>query len=64
MKDIRGRVGFYHIYNLVDRSEYLELEKDTRLSLKKHGTTEDSSSVADEQVLEIEKLNGKIQDMH
>ena len=48
MKDIRGRVGFYHIYNLVDRSEYLELEKDTRMSMKKHGTTEYSSSVVDE----------------
>ena len=27
MKAIRSRVGFYHIYNLVDRAESLEVER-------------------------------------
>ena len=30
MKDIRSRVGFFHIYNLVDRAEVLEIERATK----------------------------------
>ena len=36
MKDIRGRVGFFHIYNMVDRTEELELEISTKFDKQRY----------------------------
>ena len=58
MKDIRGRVGFFHIYNLVDRAELLEAERNAKYNTDS-SQFDGSKEQFDSLYAEIEMLKAK-----